>query len=43
MITADTYTHILPDLAAEIARNTARLIPRTRSPQEYPRHTTTID
>ncbi|WP_462203865.1 tyrosine-type recombinase/integrase, partial [Frankia sp. CcWB3] len=27
MITADTYTHILPDLAAEIARNTARLIP----------------
>ncbi|WP_157473753.1 site-specific integrase [Frankia sp. EAN1pec] len=43
MLTADTYTQILPDLAAEIARNTARLIPRTRSPHDYPRHHTTTD
>jgi len=28
-ITADTYTHVLPELAREIAENVARLIPRT--------------
>ncbi|WP_235498286.1 tyrosine-type recombinase/integrase [Frankia sp. R43] len=42
-LTADTYTQILPELAAEIARDTARLIPRTRSPHDYPRHSTAID
>ncbi|ABW16052.1 integrase family protein [Parafrankia sp. EAN1pec] len=31
-LTADTCTHILPDLASEIAENTARLIPRARTP-----------
>ncbi|WP_007512263.1 site-specific integrase [Pseudofrankia saprophytica] len=31
-ITADTYTHVLPELAREIAENVARLIPRTPRP-----------
>ncbi len=29
-ITADTYTHVLPELATAIAENVARLIPRAR-------------
>ncbi|TFE31044.1 site-specific integrase [Frankia sp. B2] len=32
-ITADTYTHVLPELAEAIAENVARLIPRTRHPR----------
>ena len=32
-ITADTYTHVLPELAREIAENVARLIPRTARPR----------
>ena len=29
VLTADTYTHLLPDIATDIATNAARLIPRT--------------
>ncbi|WP_232793974.1 MULTISPECIES: tyrosine-type recombinase/integrase [Pseudofrankia] len=31
-ITADTYTHVLPELARDLAENVARLIPRTARP-----------
>ncbi|MEX5637831.1 site-specific integrase [Parafrankia sp. FMc2] len=40
MLTADTYTHILPELATEIAINSARLIPRRRNPDDYPKDIT---
>ncbi|MBL7486513.1 site-specific integrase [Frankia sp. AgB1.9] len=33
-ITADTYTHVLPELAREIAENVARLIPRNKPPRD---------
>ncbi|WP_131766138.1 tyrosine-type recombinase/integrase [Candidatus Protofrankia californiensis] len=35
-LTADTYTHLLPDLASEIAENVVRLIPRRRKQDDDP-------
>ncbi|WP_239406173.1 site-specific integrase [Frankia sp. Cj3] len=32
-LTADTYTHLLPELASAIAEDVARLVPRTRHPR----------
>ena len=43
LITMDTYTSVLPELAAELAENMARLVPRKNRPahgvSETPGHT----
>jgi hypothetical protein len=35
-ITADTYAHVLPELARETAEATARIVPRTRRATQEP-------
>jgi hypothetical protein len=35
VITMDTYTSVLPELAAELAENMARLVPRKNRPAAW--------
>jgi hypothetical protein len=36
IVTADTYAHVLPELARETAEATARIVPRTRRATQEP-------